>query len=72
MEHQVDVVPISRKHQVVIPRAVREQLELAPGQQMQVLAYDDCVELIPMRSATTLRGFLKGTDTTVERNADRV
>jgi len=72
MEHQVDVVTISPKYQVVIPRAVREQLNLAPGQKMQALAYDDRVELIPLRPAAALRGFLKGIDTTVERDVDRV
>ena len=68
----MDVVTISPKYQVVIPRAVREQLNLAPGQKMQALAYDDRVELIPLRPAAALRGFLKGIDTTVERDVDRV
>jgi len=72
MEYQVDVVTISPKYQVVIPRAVREQLNLAPGQKMQALAYDDRVELIPLRPAAALRGFLKGIDTTVERDVDQV
>jgi len=72
MEYNVDVVTISPKYQVVIPRAVREQLNLAPGQKMQALAYDDRVELIPLRPAAALRGFLKGIDTTVERDVDRV
>ncbi len=68
----MDIVTISPKYQVVIPRAVREQLNLAPGQKMQALAYDDRVELIPLRPAAALRGFLKGIDTTVERDVDRV
>ncbi len=72
MEDEVDVVTISPKYQVVIPRAVRERLNLAPGQKMQALAYDDRVELIPLRPAAALRGFLKGIDTAVERDGDRV
>jgi AbrB family looped-hinge helix DNA binding protein len=72
MEDRVDVVTISPRYQVVIPRAVREQRNLAPGQKMQALAYDDRVELIPLRPAAALRGFLKGIDTTVERDVDRV
>jgi AbrB family looped-hinge helix DNA binding protein len=68
----VDVVTISPKFQVVIPRAVREQLKLLPGQKMQALVHDDRVELIPVRPAASLRGFLKGIDTTVDRDADRV
>ena len=67
----MDVVTISPKFQVVIPRAVREQLKLAPGQQVQAIAYDDRIELIPLRPARELRGFLKGIDTTLDRDADR-
>jgi AbrB family looped-hinge helix DNA binding protein len=67
----VDVVTISPKFQVVIPRTVRERLRLSPGQKVQALVYDGRVELIPLRPAKALRGFLKGIDTTVARDADR-
>ncbi len=68
----MDVVTISPKYQVVIPRAVRERLKLMPGQKLQALVYDDRVELIPLRPAAELRGFLKGLDTTIDRDTDRV
>jgi AbrB family looped-hinge helix DNA binding protein len=69
----VDVVTISPKYQVVIPKAVRERLGLRPGQQVQAIVHGDRVELIPLRPARALRGFLKGIDTTVVRDdADRV
>lgn len=68
----MDVVTISPKFQVVIPRALREQLKLAPGQQLQAIAYDGRIELVPLRHPRELRGFLKGIDTTVERDGDRV
>lgn len=67
----MDVVTISPKFQVVIPRAVRERLKLSPGQKVQALVYDGRVELIPLRPAKALRGFLSGIDTTVPRDADR-
>jgi len=67
----VDVVTISPKFQVVIPRAVRERLELRSGQKVQALVYEGRVELIPLRPARALRGFLKGIDTTVSRDGDR-
>ena len=72
MRYTVDVLTISPKFQVVIPRAVRERLNLRPGQQVQALVYDDRVELIPLRPARELRGFLSGLDTTLDRDADRV
>ena len=68
----MEVVTISPKFQVVIPRSVRERLNLSPGQKVQALVYDGRVELIPMRPAKALRGFLRGIDTTLGRDADRI
>ena len=65
-------VTISPKFQVVIPRKVREALHLRPGQKVQVIPYDGRIELIPERDITELRGFLKGMNTKMEREKDRV
>jgi AbrB family looped-hinge helix DNA binding protein len=67
----MDTVTISPKFQVVIPRAVRERMKLNPGQKVQVIVLDDRIELVPMRPIRKMRGFLKGIDTRVERDADR-
>ena len=64
-------VTISPKYQVVIPKDIREKLALEPGQKIEALAYDDRIELIPVRPIRQMRGFLKGIDTSVEREADR-
>jgi AbrB family looped-hinge helix DNA binding protein len=68
----MEAVRISPKFQVVIPREVREKLHLVPGQRMQVVAYGNRIELIPERDLTEMRGFLKGIDTAVEREEDRL
>ena len=68
----MEAVRISPKFQVVIPREVREKLHLVPGQKMQVVAYGNRIELIPERDLIEMRGFLKGIDTTVEREEDRL
>lgn len=66
-------VTISPKFQVVIPRSVRERLQLKPGQKMQVLEYEGRVELIPERNIRDLRGFVKGINTQLTRDdEDRV
>ena len=65
-------VTVSPKFQVVIPKQIRESLKLEPGQKVQAIEYDHRVELIPLRPITELRGFLKGIDTTVKREDDRV
>jgi AbrB family looped-hinge helix DNA binding protein len=63
---------ISPKYQVVIPKQIREKLDLHPGQQIQAIQYDDRVELVPVRSMVSMRGFLSGIDTSVPREDDRV
>ena len=64
----MEAVLVSPKFQVVIPRAVREALHIRPGQRVQVIQYEDRIELIPIRPAREMRGFLKGMDTTIERS----
>ena len=68
----MSVVTISPKFQVVIPRHIREQLELEPGQKVQALAFGNRIEFIPMRPASSMRGFLKGMNTRLDRDDDRV
>jgi len=63
---------ISPKYQVVIPKQIREKLDLRPGQRVQAIQYDGRVELIPVRAMGSMRGFLTGIDTTVERDEDRL
>jgi AbrB family looped-hinge helix DNA binding protein len=65
-------VTISPKFQVVIPRLIREKLSLTPGQKVQAISYGNRIELIPLRPIKEMRGFLKGIDTQVEREADRL
>jgi AbrB family looped-hinge helix DNA binding protein len=68
----MDTVTISPKFQVVIPRRLRDQLGLKAGGKMRVIRYGDRIELLPARKAKDLRGFLKGMDTTLPRDRDRV
>jgi AbrB family looped-hinge helix DNA binding protein len=56
----------------VIPKPIRQKLRLSPGQKIQAIVYGDRIELIPVRPAKQMRGFLKGIDTRVAREADRV
>ena len=67
----MQVLTLSRKFQVVIPRALREVLDLRPGQKLQAIAFEDRIELIPVRRMKDARGLLRGIDTKVERDEDR-
>jgi AbrB family looped-hinge helix DNA binding protein len=68
----MQIVTVSPKYQVVIPKTVREALNLRPGQRMQVIEYDGRIEFIPERDLKELRGFLKGINTEFEREEDRI
>lgn len=65
-------VTVSPKFQVVIPQVIRDALGIRPGQRIQALQYQDRIELIPVRSMRKARGMLKGIDTTVKRDRDRI
>ena len=68
----METVTISPKYQVVIPKAIRTRLKLKAGQKVQAIVYQDRIELVPVRPVRQLRGFLKGIDTSVPREPDRV
>lgn len=68
----MEAVTVSPKFQVVIPAQVRRNLGIKPGQKLWVLEYDGRIELLPVAPPSSLRGFLKGIDTTVPREPDRV
>jgi AbrB family looped-hinge helix DNA binding protein len=72
MEILMTTVTVSPKFQVVIPREVRESMGVKAGEQFQVLKYENRIEFIPLRPMRELRGFLKGLDTSVPRDKDRV
>lgn len=68
----MQTVTISPKFQVVIPKETREALQLTPGQKVQVIRHENRIELIPVRPIKSLRGFLRGIDTHVPRDKDRL
>jgi AbrB family looped-hinge helix DNA binding protein len=53
-------VKVSPKFQFVIPKAVRETLELKPGDELQVYVLDGSIRLHRPRSIKELRGIAKG------------
>ena len=63
-------VTVSSQFQVVIPQAIREVIGVKPGQKMQVLAYNNQVILILVRSIREGRGSIKGMDSDVQREEE--
>jgi AbrB family looped-hinge helix DNA binding protein len=68
----METVTVSPKYQVVLPKAARNALGLKVGQKMIVFAYDQRIVLAPDRPIQEARGSLKGMDTTIEREEDRL
>lgn len=64
-------VTVSPKFQVVIPLAARQALGIQPGQKIEVIAYEGRLEFILIDKPRKMRGFLRGIDPTVARDADR-
>ena len=65
-------VTVSPKYQVVIPKDVREKMGIVSGQKIQMLTYDNRIELIPIQKMSKLKGMLKGISTNLERESDRI
>jgi AbrB family looped-hinge helix DNA binding protein len=68
----METVTISPKFQVVIPQKVREEMGLRSGEKAKVIAFRNRIEIIPMRDVRALRGYLKGINTTLPREGDRL
>ncbi len=68
----METVTLSPKFQVVIPLAIREALHLRAGEKLNVMRYGDRVEFIPVQPVQKMRGFLRGMDSVIERESDRL
>ena len=58
----METVKISSKYQVVIPKAVRQELDLKPGQSVTVMAKGKALEIVPVRDIGLARGMLAAAD----------
>lgn len=65
-------VTVSPKFQVVIPKSIREKIEVKVGQKFHLIPFVDRIEFIPVKNVKEMRGFLKGIDTDIPREINRV
>jgi AbrB family looped-hinge helix DNA binding protein len=56
----MDTIKVSPKFQVVIPKKIREALELKPGEELQIFLLDKSIRIHRPRSIKELRGIAKG------------
>lgn len=51
---------ISPKFQIVIPKEIRERMDLRPGQVVSLIDRGGLITLVPQRPIAELRGIAKG------------
>ena len=59
----METVTISSKYQVVIPREVRKQFNLRPGQKIMFIPYNGTLRVVIVPPIKKARGMLKGMNT---------
>lgn len=64
-------VTVSAEFKVEIPEEIRDSLKIRPGAKLQIFKLGNRIELVPVRPIQEMRGFLKGIDTTLDRDRDR-
>ena len=56
----MDTVKVSPKFQVVIPKEIRKDLKLKPGERLVIMEKGGTIHLIPVGKIKELRGFVRG------------
>jgi len=67
----METITVSPKYQIVIPKAIRQKLEIKPGQKLQVFQSGKRIEYIIINDISASRGLFKGIDTDIDRKGDR-
>ena len=63
-------VTISSKYQVVIPRLIREQFNLKPGQKIMFIAYNNTLRVVIVPPIEDAEGIFEGIDTDPKREKE--
>ena len=66
----MNTVTISSKYQVVIPRSIREQFNLKPGQKIMFIPYNDTLRVVIVPPIEEARGIFPGIDTDPQREKE--
>jgi AbrB family looped-hinge helix DNA binding protein len=66
----MSTVTLSPKYQVVIPKAVREGMDIHPGEKFEVISFDGRIELVRIKAIQEMKGFLSGFDMEFQREKE--
>jgi AbrB family looped-hinge helix DNA binding protein len=51
---------VSARYRIVIPKDIRAELDIRPGQEFEVLVKGGVISFVPDRPIAAMRGFLRG------------
>jgi len=68
----MNIVTVSPKFQVVIPKQLRQSLNIKAGQKLRGRMQGEHIELIPEQPMSAARGFLACIESQVDREDNRV
>ena len=66
----MSIVTISSKYQVVIPRSIREQFNLKPGQKIMFIPYNNTLRVVIVPPIEEAEGIFEGIDTDPDREKE--
>jgi AbrB family looped-hinge helix DNA binding protein len=66
----METTTISTKYQVVIPRKIRSQFNLKPGQKVVFIPYKNSLRMVIVPPIEEGYGFLEGIDTSIVRDEE--
>jgi AbrB family looped-hinge helix DNA binding protein len=66
----MSVVTISSKYRVVIPRLIREQFNLKPGQKIMFIPYKNTMRVVIVPSIEEAEGLFQDIDTDPKREKE--
>lgn len=65
------IVTVSPKYQVVIPKEIRESMELKPGMKISMIKIGQAIHLSKVRPMSDFRGSVPNVSSKVIRDEDR-
>jgi len=63
-------ITVSPKFQIVIPKEIRERLNIVPGEKIQFVIINGHLEIIPIRPIESYRGIYPNMDTSNYRDEE--
>ena len=66
----MNTVTISSKYQVVIPREIREQFNLKPGQKIMFIPYNNTLRVVIVPPMEEAEGLFEGIETAPQREKE--